>query len=874
MKTTIRVHELVVAVLPVTLLLMLLLSGVTLTVGGEPLPQQATPAVRNAVPFAAEPFDLADRLDPLAILVPDKVAPKAYAFDLNQVKVLEGPFKHAQEIQRQILVETKLDPLLYPFRREAGLPNPVKGNDYLGWPTTGHAIGHFLSACAMIYRNTGNVELKKSADEAVAKLAECQAAMKNGYLGGMPEKSILHMEKLINEPAFQVGPAWYVQHKIYAGLLDMYLLTGNRQALEVLEKTIDWVIQNTNQLDEKQMQEMLGIEHGGMNEVLANLYSVTGKEKHLQLAQRFNQRKVIDPMAEHQDIFDGMHANTQMPKFIGALRQYQLTAEEKLGKAARAFWETVVSERSYVTGGNSMGEAFSPKAHLSGHVHLHTSETCNSHNMLKLTRGLFITEPQARYADFYERTLWNQILSTVHPKTGGQLYFQELESGQSKKGWGEFAKGGSSCSCCAGTGLESVAKFSDCIYFNDGAEGLFVNLFIASELNWKARAVQVRQETRFPDEGATRLVFSCPAPVGLTVHLRRPWWATQSFEIRINGKKQAITSVPGSYVPLQRQWKNGDTLEVLMPMTLHLEGFKDNPKRAAVMYGPLVMAGMTPQGNHFSALVGKNEAIFKKFKALEGKSLEFSAPATICRTSLEAVSAEPVVFKPLFRVVDETYAVYWDCLSSREFAALPSVFQEEVARNKELEPKTVDLVLSFVNTKEFLKNGRETMQGYLLGRGVLPRTLEQVSEEAHGVKVTIGAKGWLNMSGVDHDDMYPNLFHFPGDLAYRTRYLPGGGGYSYQMKVEPGASQKCQIRLWHPDIDEHGRSVKGVGTFEMLVDDQLIGTCKADDLTFNTFVDVSYPIPAALTTGKSTVTLSLRAKKSIRGIYEVRILKD
>jgi DUF1680 family protein len=827
--------------------------------------------VQNAISSQGLPVD---RLDPMPIVVPDKVAAKAYAFDLNLVTVLDGPFKHAQKIQRQSLLETKLDPLLYPFRREAGLPNPAKGSDYLGWATTGHKLAHYLSACAMIYRNTGDLEIKKSADEAVAKLAECQAAMKNGYLGGMPEKCILHTEKLINEPAFQVGPAWYIQHKLYAGLLDMYVLTGNRQALDVLEKTIDWVIENTNQLNEQKMQEMLGIEHGGMNEVLANLYSVTGKEKHLRLAQRFNHRKIIDALAENQDVFDGLHANTQFPKFIGALRQYQLTGDEKLWKAARECWETVVSERSYVTGGNSIGEAFSPKARLSEHVHWNTTETCNAHNMLKLTRGLFITEPQAQYADYYERTLWNSILSTLHPKTGGQLYFQQLESGRSKGSWDMFANGVSSCSCCAGTGQESVAKFADSIYLNDGAEGLFVNLFIASELNWKARGVQVRQETRYPDEAATRLVFSCPAPVGLTVHLRRPWWATQSFEIRINGKKQAITSVPGSYVPLQRQWKNGDTLDVLMPMTLHLDGFKDNPKRVAVMYGPLVMAGMTPRGNHFSALVGEKEAIFKEFKALEGKPLEFSAQAAICRTSLETVAAEPVVFKPLFRVVDETYSVYWDGMTTQEFAALPAVFESEVARHKALEPKTVDLVLSFVNAKEFRENGRETMQGYLLGRGLLPRTFEQVSEDAHGVKVTIGARGWLNKSGVEYDDMYPNEFRFPGDLAYRTRYLPGGGGYSYQMKVEPGASQKCQIRLWHPDINEHGRSLKGVGTFEVLVDDQVIGTTKADDLPFNTFVDVSYPIPAELTAGKPIVTVSLRAKKHIRGIYEVRILKD
>ena len=293
--------------------------------------------------------------------VADKVVAKAYAFDLNQVQLLEGPFKHAQELERRFLLETKIDPLLYPFRREAGLPNPVKGSDGLSWGTTGHFMGHYLSACALMVRNLGDDELKERADAAVAALAKCQVALKNGFLGGFPERSVLHLEKLIIDPSVRADVPWYCLHKIYAGLLDMYVLTGNQQALEVLEKAIDWAIANTNQLNDQQMQQMLETEQGGMNELLANLYAVTGKAKHLKLSLRFDHHKVIDPFAQNQDPLNGAHANTTIPKFTGVARQYQLTGDSALQKAAAEFWEVVVKERSYVTGGNSAYEFFAPR---------------------------------------------------------------------------------------------------------------------------------------------------------------------------------------------------------------------------------------------------------------------------------------------------------------------------------------------------------------------------------------------------------------------------------------------------------------------------------------------------------------------------------
>lgn len=806
-------------------------------------------------------------------VIADKV--KAFAFDLNQVQLLDGPFKHAQELERQFLLKTEIDWLLYPFRREAKLPNPVKGSDSFGWPTTGHMMGHYLSGCALMCRNTGDVELKKRADAAVAALAECQAAMKSGYLGGFPERSILHLERRVNDPAVRADVPWYCLHKIYAGLLDMYVLTGNQQALEVLEKAIDWAITNTDQLDEQQMQEMLDIEHGGMNELLANLYVATGKEKFLKLSLRFNHHKVLDPFAQNQDPLDGKHANTIIPKFTGVARQYQLTGDPALQKAATEFWNVVVKERSYVTGGNSAYELFSPKDRLSEYVHRDTTESCNEYNMLKLTRRLFCIEPRAEYADYYERTLLNHVLSTQHPVTGGQLYFQQLEAGSAKNGKGSpWGVPNQSRSCCQGTGLESHSKNADSIYFHDESNGLFVNLFIASVLDWKSQGVTLRQETRYPDEGSTRFVLACAHPVPLTLHIRRPWWATNGFQIAINGKKQELASTPGSYVALQRTWKTGDTVEVAMPMTLRVEGFKDNPKRVAVMYGPLVLAGMTEAGNRFSAIVTDDTNFLESLKPVEGKRLEFTAPASLFRTFLCSVGAEPVYFKPLFRTVDETYAVYWDLFNSKEFAELPTALQPEIARQKELEPKTVDLVLCFVNSKEFLESGKGTLQGMLLSQGLLPRTIQQVGEDSHAVKFLEGKRISAHKTGTEPEDMFPNLFRYPGDLPYRTRYIPGGDGwFSYEMQVLPGENQQVQIRLWHPDMDERGRPMKHVGIFDVLVDDRQIGTCMPDSLPFSQFVDVAYPIPMELINGKQRVTVTLRAKSPIRGFYECRIIQ-
>jgi len=618
--------------------------------------------VRGGEPSAIGQLNFADPLSlpdtDNVILVPNKIQAMAHPFDLNQVHLLDGPFKRAQELDQENLLKTDLDFLCYCFRRVAGLPSPVKGKDDLGWPDTGHILGHFLSASALLWRNTGDAQIKKRADDVVAVLAQCQAANGNGYIGGFPERSILELEGLVKDPSVHASVPWYCLHKVYAGLLDMYVLTGNKQALEVLEKAAGWIETNLSQLNDRQMEKMLGTEHGGMKEVLVNLYAVTGKDKYLKLAERFTHHAVLDPFLQGKDPLDGLHANTQFPKFIGLARQYEVTGDSSLAGVLTTFWNDVVNDRSYVTGGNSVRERFSPKGHLSENVTENTTETCNEYNMLRLTRQLFCQDPQPKYADFYERALYNQILSARNPSTGGQLYFQQLEAGRSKEKWGMINNG--SATCCCGTGLESAAKFADSIYFHDGENGLFINLFIPSVLDWKSEGVTIRQENQYPEDGKSKFIFACRKPLALRLNIRRPWWAATDFQILVNGQRQGIASSPGQYAQLNRTWQSGDILEIIMPMAFRLEAFTDNPNRVAIMFGPLVMASVTGKNNRYAVITGSCAHLFDGFEPVTGKSLEFTAPAEEFHTSATTTAEKTVLFKPLLRMVNEPYVVYWN----------------------------------------------------------------------------------------------------------------------------------------------------------------------------------------------------------------------
>src|SRR4051794_29524206 len=514
----------------------------------------------------------------------DKVKPvveiKAAPFDLEDVRLLPGPFRHAMELDQKYLLALDVDRLLHTFRINAGLPSSAKPLG--GWEEPkvelrGHFTGHYLSACALMFASTGDERFKARGEQVVAGLAECQRKLGSGYLSAFPEEFIDRVEK-----RRRVWAPWYTLHKILAGLLDMDEHCGSTQALDVARKFADWVKARTDRLSDEPMQAMLGNEHGGMNEALANLYARTGDDQYLKLAGRFNHMAVLGPAADRRDTLTGLHANTQIPKFIGTARQYELTGKEWFETASRFFWDTVVKECSYVIGGHSDGEMFPPKDRLSRALGPDTTETCNTYNMLKLTRHLFEWDPRVEYADYYERALLNHILASQNPESGMMCYYVPLRPG-ARKVYNSFDD---AFWCCTGTGVENHAKYGDSIYFHDNNKTLFVNLFIASELNWKAKGLKLRQETNFPHEQGARLVFTCDQPVELGVKLRHPAWAGSGFAIKVNGEPAAIESKPGGYATIDRSWKNGDAITIDLPFSLHTEGFRDNPNRLAFLHGP------------------------------------------------------------------------------------------------------------------------------------------------------------------------------------------------------------------------------------------------------------------------------------------------
>ena len=408
--------------------------------------------------------------------------------------------------------------MLHNFRVNAGLE--AKAPVYGGWESVpmwadirahGHTLGHYLSACSLMYASTANDAFKKRCEYIVADLQECQNAGKTGLVCAFPDKTA-QFDNLVAGRRV-VGVPWYTMHKILAGLRDAHLYTGNAAALEVLVKLSDWAIATTENMTDEQFQRMLRTEHGGMNEVLADVFALTGQKKYLTLAERFCHKLILEPLSESRDTLDGLHSNTQIPKIVGFQRLHLLTGQANYHAAAEFFWKTVVTNRSFATGGNGDNEHFFPPHQFQKHLgSAKTMETCCSHNMLKLTRMLFSVEPTAAYADYYERTLYNTILASQDPDSGMMTYFQSTRPGYLKLYCTPF----DSFWCCTGTGIENHAKYGDSIYFHGsegGVDSLYVNLFIPSTLNWKEKGITLTQTTRFPEVGKTRLELAAAKPV-------------------------------------------------------------------------------------------------------------------------------------------------------------------------------------------------------------------------------------------------------------------------------------------------------------------------------------------------------------------------
>jgi DUF1680 family protein len=589
----------------------------------------------------------------------DRVTWKVRPFPMKQVRLGEGPCKVAMEADRQFLHSLPPDRLLHTFRITAGIPSsaqPLGGWEAPDCELRGHyAGGHYLSACALMYASSGDEDLKSNASTVVAELGKCQSALKSGYLSAFP---IEFFDRLRERQ--RVWAPFYTIHKIMAGLLDMYVYCGNEQALDMVQQMAGWVAGYTGPLSYEHMQRVLGTEFGGMGEVLCNLYAVTGKDYNLEVAQRFDKKQFFDPLAAHRDELKGLHVNTHIPQVIAAARYYELTGDRRYRDIAEYFWEEVVSERSYCTGGTSNGESWNTDpGKLSTELSGNTTECCCAYNMMKLTRHLFGWSPDARLMDYYERTLFNHRLGTINPEDGTMMYYLPLAAGY----WKTFGKPFDAFWCCTGTGSEEYGKLTDTIYFH-GDDSLYVNLYIDSKLDWPEKDLRVIQETRFPEEPGTTLTFTAKNPAELTVNLRIPYWV-QGGGVKINGAPLPAFASPSSYLSLNRVWKTGDKIELSLPMGLHIDSMPDDQTVQAAMYGPLVLAGcfdaVTREMSYgdYEPKPGDQKRV-PDIVADAAKPTEWIEPDAKQPLIFHAVGqSQPFNMAPLYKVIHERYAVYW-----------------------------------------------------------------------------------------------------------------------------------------------------------------------------------------------------------------------
>ncbi len=634
----------------------------------------------------------------LALLPMNPPKPIATPFALSDVRLLGGPFEVAHEATAKYLLELEPKRLLAGFRANSGLEPGAK--IYGGWETgglSGHSLGHYLTACAQEYARTKDARFKEKVDAIVTGLAECQKARPDGFLMAFRFDNGFDRARLdktwadvakgeIRTGGFDLNgmwSPWYVHHKVFAGLLDAQELCGNKEALGVAEHFADWAIAETKDLTDVQWQKMLGCEYGGMNESLAELYERTKKAKYLELSRKFYDKRVLDPLAEGKDDLAGKHSNTQIPKIIGLARLYEITGDTRDQKIAETFWSAVVDHHTYAIGGNSNGEYLGPPDSLAERLSSNTCETCNTYNMLKLTRQLFSWNPQAKEMDFYERAYLNHILGSQDPETGGVTYFMPLATGTHR----DYSDHFDNFTCCHGTGMENHTKHADSAYFHDGGKTLWVNLFMPTELNWKEAKTKLRQDTQFPLKDTVAITIE-EGGKPFEIRLRHPGWATSPIEYLVNGKAVLTSSAPGTYASIKRTWKKGDRLEFRLPMSLHEVPMPDDEKRVALAYGPVILAAdlgpVNGSAPRTPVLVTDGRPTSAWLKPVAGKPLEFSVD--------DAARPQALNFKAFYTVHHNRYGVYFDKFTEPEWEKAEAEYRAEEARVKDLAARTVDQV--------------------------------------------------------------------------------------------------------------------------------------------------------------------------------------
>ncbi len=758
------------------------------------------------------------------------------SFNLSDVRLLPGVLKHAQDVNTANLLRYDVDRLLAPYRKEAGLPD--KAESYPNWiGLDGHVGGHYLSALAMNYAATGDAECKKRMIYMIAELKACQDANANGYVGGVPN-SVKIWQALMTADFAEIRKAWvpwYNLHKTYTGLRDAWLYTGNETARSMFLSFCDWGIDITQNLTDEQMEKMLQTEHGGMNEMFADAYNMTGKVQYLETAKRFSHKEFLNSLAKSVDNLDNKHANTQIPKIIGFERIAETANDNIYKHAAKFFWEQVALKRSIALGGNSIREFFPTAANCSKYVEEREGpESCNTYNMLKLTEGLFRFEPKAQYADFYERALFNHILSTQHPEHGGYVYFTPARP----RHYRVYSTPNQGMWCCVGSGMENHTKYGEFIYTHQ-SDSLFVNLFVASELNWSKKGLKIKQETQFPYEGNTKLTINTNKPQRFKLLVRHPFWVSaKGFVVKCKGEKINILSQPSSYFVIEREWRDGDKIEVALPMQLRYEELPNVPEYIAIMYGPVLMGSKTgdetlyglnandhrwahiPHGPLLPiakapVMVGERNKILKKIVPVKNKPLHFKT-----RNLFNNKEFSNLELQPFFSIHDARYMMYWLSLSENEYK------------------RTADSLAIIEKTK--LALDARTVDAIVPG--------EQQPEADHGMKME------KTNSGLFKDAFYREVIQ--------------GGQLSYLLFPKGESNLKLMIRYWGNE--------QGKRSFKIYIDDVLIATKNiAGKWNRNEFVNLEYPLSEHLIKNKSQVVLKIVPDENnmAGGFYYIALLR-
>jgi DUF1680 family protein len=778
---------------------------------------------------------------PLAGLAQQRTTAPLQEFPLSAVKLLDSPFLAAQQTDKAYIMALDPDRLLAPFLIDAGLP--TKAKRYPNWEDTGldgHVGGHYLSALALMYAATGDAQVQQRLTYMVEQLARCQRQNGNGYVGGIPGGREMWAQLkagTVQAGGFELGKKWvplYNLHKTYAGLRDAYVYAGNAQARQVLIGLTDWMVDLSSGLTDAQIQQMLRSEHGGLTEVFADVAQLTHDPRYLKLAQRFSQRTTLDPLLAGKDVLTGQHANTQIPKVIGFKRIAEVGGDTSWARAATFFWQTVVHNRTVSIGGNSVSEHFNPVNNFKPMLESREGpETCNTYNMLKLSKQLYLSSGATSYLDYYERATYNHILSSQHPgPEGGFVYFTPIRP----QHYRVYSSPQESFWCCVGSGLENHGKYGELVYAHRGANDLLVNLFVPSRLTWPEAGVSAEQTTRLPYEEQSTLRLTLKKPRQLALRVRRPAWVRPTeFKLLLNGQPvPADTTAQAGYATISRKWRTGDVLTVALPQHTQVEYLPDHSPWVSFVRGPVVLAARTDTTGltglradasrmghvaHGPLMPIENTPVLVASSAAElvaGLQPVPGRPLTFSVASLaEAGQSSQTELVPFYQVHDARYTLYWPVATAAELAARKETLRREDAIRRALAARTVDQVSPG----------------------------EQQPESDHAYE------GEQSNAGTFRERHWRDAAHW----------------FSYRLQNPKREAKTLRLTYFGGDKNRY---------FTILVNGKPLTEVKLDGDRGQDFFEADYELPeAARKATNLTVKFAAAAGSTAGGIYDVRLLK-